>query len=430
MSSQKSPPLSELTSTQIQWILGGAAMTLATMPGQTNFIAQFNTAIRAEFSLTHGQFGGLYTLATMASAATLVFTGGLADRLPARVLAIGSMLGLVATALMMAGLSHVALLVVALALLRFFGQGMLSHVAMTTMSRWFNRFRGRALSFAGLGFTIGEAALPFTITLAVLAFGWRNVWVATALVVLLVMVPLVWFLLRDPPDGRRAVAAGTVNPDAAAKGRPTGERWKRRQVLRDPLFYAILPGIMGPPAIGTLFIFHQAHLTELKGWDLGVYTASFPFLSITIAITSLYAGSLVDRFGAWRLMPAVLLPLAVASLLIGVMQPQWSIPLIFICFGLTQGMMNPIVGALWVEMYGTAHVGAIRSLASAALVAASALGPGLAGLLIDMRIDLDAQAFGYALYGLGGAVTYLLLQPQFRRRARETSQTSPGPVAI
>lgn len=430
MSSQKSPPLSELTSRQIQWILGGAAMTLATMPGQTNFIAQFNTAIRAEFSLTHGQFGGLYTLATMASAATLVFTGGLADRLPARVLAIGSMLGLVATALMMAGLSHIVLLVVALALLRFFGQGMLSHVAMTTMSRWFNRFRGRALSFAGLGFTLGEAALPFTITLAVLAFGWRNVWVATALVVLLVMVPLVWFLLRDPPDGRRAVVEGTVNPDAAATGRPTGERWKRRQVLRDPLFYAILPGIMGPPAIGTLFIFHQAHLTELKGWDLGVYTASFPFLSITIAITSLYAGSLVDRFGAWRLMPAVLVPLAAASLLIGLMQPQWAIPLIFVCFGLTQGMMNPIVGALWVEMYGTAHVGSIRSLASAALVAASALGPGLAGLLIDMRIDLDAQAFGYALYGLGGAVTYLLLQPQFRRRARETSQTSSEPVAI
>lgn len=146
-------------------------MTLATMPGQTNFIAQFNTAIRAEFDLTHGQFGGLYTLATMASAATLIFAGGLADRLPARLLAIGSMLGLVATALLMAGLSHVVLLVVALAFLRFFGQGMLAHVAMTMMSRWFNRFRGRALSFAGLGFTIGEAALPFTITLAVLAFG-------------------------------------------------------------------------------------------------------------------------------------------------------------------------------------------------------------------------------------------------------------------
>lgn len=418
MSPHKSPPLSELTSRQIQWILGGATMTLATMPGQTNFIAQFNTALRTEFTLTHGEFGGIYTLATMASATALVFAGGIADKLPARMIAIGAMLGLVCTALLMAGLSHVALLVVALALLRFFGQGMLSLIAMTAMSRWFNRFRGRALSFAGLGFTIGESILPFTITLAVLAFGWRNVWVATAAVMLAIMIPIVWFLLRDPPDGRRAVAAGTVNPDATA-GRATGLHWTRGRVLRDPLFYAILPGIMAPPAIGTLFIFHQAHLTDLKGWDLGVFTAFFPFLSVTIAVTSLLAGSLVDRFGAWRLMPAVLLPLGLASLLIAVMQPQWSIPLIFICFGLTQGMMNPIVGALWVEMYGTAHVGAIRSLATAALVAASALGPGLAGLLIDAGIGLEAQGYGYAAYAVAGAATYVVLWKHFSRRATD-----------
>ena len=112
------------------------------MPGQTNFIAQFNAALRLEFGLTHGQFGGLYTLATLASASTLVFAGVLADRVGARLLATGAMLGLVVTTLLMASLSSLAVLVVALALLRFFGQGMLSHIAMTTMSRWFNRFRG------------------------------------------------------------------------------------------------------------------------------------------------------------------------------------------------------------------------------------------------------------------------------------------------
>jgi len=416
-----SPPLSELTRRQVQWIVGGATMTLATMPGQTNFIAQFNTALRTDFGLTHGQFGGLYTLATMASAFTLVFAGALADRLDPRILAIGSMLGLACTALFMAGLDNVALLVVALALLRFFGQGMLSHVAMTTMSRWFNRFRGRALSFAGLGFTIGEAALPFTITLAVLAFGWRNVWVATACVMVVILVPAVLFLMRDPPGGKRAAAEGTVNPDAPTSSRPTGLNWTRSAVLRDPLFYAIIPGIMAPPAIGTLFIFHQAHLTELKGWDLTTYTAYFPVLSITMTIVALLAGSLVDRFGAWRLMPAVLVPLGVASLLLATVHPQWAIPIIFVCFGLTQGMMSPIVGALWVEMYGTAHIGAIRAIASASLVAASALGPGLAGVFIDAGVDLEIQAFGYAAYALAGATTYLILRSRFRQRATSLS---------
>lgn len=89
----KAPPLSDLTSRQVAWILGGGLMTLATMPGQTVFIAQFNAALRAEFGLSHGAFGGLYTIATLTSATGLVFAGVLADRWPLRRLGIALMVG-------------------------------------------------------------------------------------------------------------------------------------------------------------------------------------------------------------------------------------------------------------------------------------------------------------------------------------------------
>ena len=392
-------------------------MTFSTMPGQTNFIAQFNTSLRAEFALSHGQFGSLYTVATLSSAVALIWAGPLVDRYSARSLAVLVITGLALTGLAMAGMTHVVGLVVVLALLRFFGQGMLGHIAMTTMARWFNRFRGRALSFAGLGFTLGEAMLPFLVTLAIGVFGWRQVWMGAAVVLLAVLAPLVWFLLRDPPDGKRALAAGRVNTDATPAGGLTGARWKRPAVLRDPLFWAVLPGIMAPPAIGTLFIFHQAHLNVLKGWDIATFTAMFPFMSFTTAGTAVLAGFLVDRFGAWRLMPVLLLPLSLASLLIATVEPQWTVAPIFACFGMTMGMMSPIVGALWVELYGTTHIGAIRALATSALVAASALGPGLAGLLIDLGVSLDLQGFGYAAYGLLGSATYFLLRARFRARA-------------
>ncbi|MFD2646752.1 MFS transporter [Devosia albogilva] len=412
----KSPPLSELTGRQLQWIAGGAMMTLATMPGQTNFIAQFNTALRTEFGLSHGEFGGFYTLATLASASVLVFAGVLADRLPARRLAIICMLGLAATALIMAGAGHVAVLVVALALLRFFGQGMLSHVAMTTMSRWFNRFRGRALSFAGLGYTVGDAILPFLLTVSILAFGWRNVWAGAAAILVGLVVPVIWFLLRDPPEGRKGRPV-VANPDGMTTLEPTGLKWTRARVIRDPLFLVLLPGIMAPPAIGTLYIFHQAHLTEVKGWDLTSFTAMFPFLSLSVAVSSIFAGFMVDRFGSWRLMPFVLVPLAAASLILGTAQPIWSMPAVFVGIGLTQGMMNPVVGALWVELYGTAHIGAIRSLATAALVAASALGPGIAGFFIDSGVPITVQTFGYAGYCIAGSLAYLALRGAMARRA-------------
>ena len=393
-------------------------MTLATMPGQTNFIAQFNTALRTEFGLSHGQFGGFYTLATLASASVLVFAGVLADRMPARRLAILCMLGLAATALLIAGAGHIAVLVIALALLRFFGQGMLSHVAMTTMARWFNRFRGRALSFAGLGYTVGDAILPFVLTVSILAFGWRNVWAGAAAVLVGLIVPAIWFLLRDPPEGRKGRPV-VANPDGITTLEPTGIQWTRARVLRDPLFYALLPGIMAPPAIGTLYIFHQAHLTDVKGWDLTTFTAMFPFLSLSVALSSIFAGFMVDRFGSWRLMPFVLLPLAAASLILGTVEPIWSMPIVFVAIGLTQGMSNPVVGALWVELYGTAHIGAIRSLATAALVAASALGPGLAGFLIDKGAPLTIQTFAYAGYCILGSLAYLGLQRAMAKRASE-----------
>lgn len=382
---------------------------------QTNFIAQFNTALRSEFGLSHGEFGGFYTLATLASASVLVFAGILADKMPARRLAIFCMLGLACTAMIMAGAGHVAVLVVALALLRFFGQGMLSHVAMTTMSRWFNRFRGRALSFAGFGFIIGDAILPFLLTVSILTFGWRNVWAGAAAILVALIVPAIWFLLRDPPEGRRGHPV-VANPDGMTALEMTGQQWTRARVLRDPLFYVLLPGIMGPPAIGTLYIFHQAHLTQSKGWDLTTFTALFPFLSLSLAVSSISAGFLVDRFGAWRLMPVVLLPLGMASLILGTVEPIWSVPIAFICIGVTQGMMSPVVGAMWVEIYGTAHIGAIRSLVTAALVAASALGPGIAGFLIDAGYPVTVQTFGYAAYCAFGSLVYLGLRASMSRR--------------
>lgn len=424
----KSPPLRELTPRQLQWIAGGYLLSLTTLPGQTVFIAQFNTSLRETFGLSHGEFGGIYTLGTLASAFCLVFAGVLADRIGARKLALASLAGLVGVALLMANVGHVAVLVLAIAGLRFFGQGMLSHVAMTTMSRWFHRFRGRALSFAGLGYTTGEAVFPLLVTLAIVAFGWREVWVGTAVILVVFLAPIVWVLFRDPPDGKRALAAGISNPDATPDAGLTGMHWTRRRVLRDPLFYLVLSGTMAPSAIGTLYIFHQAHLSELKGWDVTVFTAFFPVLSLTVVTTAVVAGFLVDRFGAWRLLPGLLLPLGIGSLVIALLSPVWVIPTFLLLFGVTIGLMAPVLGALWAEVYGTAHIGSIRSLATAANVSASAIGPGIAGLLIDLGIDLDLQGYGYAVYCFVGIGVFTAIRPAFGRRVMQSRAAAPAVV--
>lgn len=417
--SAASPPLRDLTSRQIQWIGAGYVMTFSSMAGQTIFIAQFNTALRQTFSLSNGEFGLLYTAGTLLSSIALIWVGALADRITLRTLALFCLFGLSAVAIGMGFVGNVIVLGLLLFGLRLFGQGMMVHIAVTAMSRWFNRFRGRALAIAQFGFPTAEASLPFVVTLAIAAYGWRQVWFAAAAVMVLVLVPLLAFLLREHPDGRRAQARGIHNPDGDTATTPTGARWTRAAVLRDPLFYALIPGFMGPPAIVTLFLFHQANLVALKGWDLTVFTAFFPVLSATSVATAMVAGTLIDRFGAYRIVPYVLVPLAIGAIGIGLFDPLWVIPAFLMTLGLTGGMMGPVTGALWAEVYGTAHLGTIRALATSALVLASALGPGLAGTLIDAGIPLTTQAFFYAAFCLIATIGYLALMPRLRARVAE-----------
>ncbi|VAW20724.1 Uncharacterized MFS-type transporter [hydrothermal vent metagenome] len=412
-----SPPLRDLNGRQINWIGAGYLLVLSSLPGQTIFIAQFNSALRENFSLSNGEFGLLYTAATLISSICLIWAGGLVDRIAPRTLGLICITALALVAVLMSRVNSILALGIALFGLRFFGQGMMSHIAMTAMARWFNRFRGRALAFAQMGFPTGEAILPYVLTLAIIAYGWRQVWLAAAVFLIVVLAPVIAFLLNDPPDGKRALARGIINPDAQNCSAPTGSKWNRSAILRDPIFYLIILGVMGPAAIGTLFIFHQAHLSQIKGWDIGVFTAFFPALSLSVVVFAIISGLLVDRLGAWRLLPFALIPQGFGTLALGLFDPVWTIPVFFVSFGITGGIMSPVAGALWAEIYGTAHLGKIRALATSAMVLASAVGPGLAGVLIDLKFDLDRQAFFYAAYCFVVSGAYFVFLKKFKARA-------------
>jgi len=417
-----SPPLSELTPRQWQWIGAGFMMTFASMGGQTLFIAQFNSDIRAYFGLTDGQFAGLYTVATIFSAALIASVGQVTDRFGPRFLAIICTIGLALMALAMSMVNHWIVLCLILFGLRFFGQGMLPHIAQTSMARWFNRFRGRALAFSQMGYTAGEALLPFVITIAIASMSWRDIWAIGAGFLMLIMLPLIIVLLRDPPDGKRAKARGDINPDAMENDTLTGTDWRRAKVLRDPLFYALAFGAMTLPALATIYFFHQAHLVGVKGWSVATYTAWFPIMSVTGISVSILTGFLVDRFGAFRLLPFMYIPIGIACLIMANLSDTWSIPLFLMVLAMGGGMAPSVFGALWAEMYGTAHIGAVRSMAIAVMVFASAAGPGIAGGLIDLGINLVTQSWFNAVYCLGIVTLYMLLQPKMA--ARKTQFTA------
>lgn len=372
------------------WLAAGSLLMLCSSFGQTFFISVFAGEIRAEFGLSNGEWGAIYSLATAASALAMVWMGGLTDRFRARVLGAGVLIGLAMATLAMSLVSALWALVLVIVLLRFFGQGMCGQVAMVAMARWFVASRGRALAIATLGVASGEALLPLGFVALKGHFDWRALWVV-ACIALLALVPLFLFLLRRERTPQSHAAANQSSTGMA------GRSWRRGEVLRHWLFWCMVPASMGPAAFSTAFFFHQVHFAASKGWEHMSLVALFPFFSVANVSAMLASGWLVDRFGSGRLATIYLLPIAAGYVVLASFGSIAAAAVGVMLAGMTVGMAATINGAFWAEYFGTRYLGEIRAITVALMVLGTALGPGITGVLIDLGLTLSDQLFGISI---------------------------------
>jgi len=395
-----------------RWVVGGFMLTYFSSFGQTYFISASIAEWQAAFDLTHGEFGRLYMFATLASALCLPFIGRLVDVMPARN-TIALVVPILAGATLLAGYAaSVATLGVAIFLLRLFGQGMMTHIALTATGRWFVAERGRAVSLVVLGHQGGEATIPLIFSTLALAYGYQTGWVAGAMVLLLIGLPLTFWAYYRPriPHGQLAVLD---------KSAPFIRSWTRREVLSDPIFWVLLTGVLGPSFIGTTIFYHQNYLTTLYGWPPQFFAKSLVIMAVTTVACALATGAAIDRFGARAVLPLFLLPLAAACFALAY---GWSLLGVMLLLGISYGIASTLFGALWPETYGTVHLGSIRAITVSAAVFSTAAGPGVTGTLIDQGIALPAQMITLGAYCLVAAVAMTGASLHLRRRAAFSSR--------
>jgi MFS family permease len=383
------------------WLGAGFALAALSTFGQTAFVAVFAGDLMARAGLSAGGWGAVYAAATSLSAVAMVWAGALADRVALPRLAAWSLAGLAATCAAMAALGPAGAvpawaLVPPVLGLRLFGQGMLGHLALVAMARWFAASRGRAVAFAALGFAAGQATLPLAFTALLPRVGAAALWLACA-GVCLGAIPVVARLMRRPRLPRGRARAGDGTPGLG------GRHWTRARMLRGGLFWALVPALLASPSFGTAFFFFQVHLPEAKGWSQLGFVALFPLFMAASTAATLASGALVDRLGAARAYAPALLPMAAGFALLGWAPGLgWAVPAV-ILLALTQGAMATVSVTLWAELYGTRHIGAVKAVAAAAMVAGTALGPGLVGAGIDAGRDFPAQMPWIAAYILAAA---------------------------
>jgi MFS family permease len=372
-------------------LLVGLLMTFFSGFGQTYLIALYVPAISNTFDLSNSAFGSLYAAATICSAAALIYVGKWIDRVPLRYFSLGVFIFFALALLLTAYAFHPIMLFIGLWGMRLGGQGLMSHTSITTMARFFDHARGKAISVATLGYPIAEAIFPIVIALAIGSIGWQLSLVGSAIILLVVMIPVV--ILSLP----KAVNAG----EGAEKIEGNQAEWTQKEVLKSKQFSIIGPNVFLMPMLTTGFFFYQLSLAEFKGWTAEWIALCFVGFAIASSSSMLISGFLIDRFKAKNLFSFYYIPFLAGLIFLWIFDTKWTALVYMLLMGITVGFGGIIKSALQAELFGVKSLGAVRSLFSTLMVLSTAIGPVLFGFLLDYGFNFNQI--------IAGAIVAMLL---------------------
>jgi sugar phosphate permease len=389
-------------------LLFGFVLMFFSSPGQTYFIALFGGEIRQDLNLSHGEFGAIYSIATVCSAITLLWSGTLIDRLALRKITVLIVCMLAIACLIMSFSQSFMMLFIAVYLLRHFGQGLMSMASTTTMMRYLSASKGKANSLSNMGYSVAEAIIPTVIISLLLVVEWRTVWqLVSIFILLLVPALLLWLSGQQPERHRQYIAELASSENDSTRQQSTGSnkvrshrQWTRAQVIRDPLLYLFLPALVSQSLLYTGFMFHQVHLVDVKGWSLLVWGSMYFLFSISTIVSSLLIGGLVDKIGAVKLVPLIPVPMALGLLTLSSSNASFIAGVFMLLMGVSTGAQAAISAPFYAERYGNKHFASIKSLASFVMVIATGTSPIVLGWLIDRGVSIDTLAFYGAIYAL------------------------------
>ncbi len=375
----------ELLKLEWRFLTYGVMMSFWSSIGQTFFISLFSLEIRNELSLSHGEFGGYYAIATMISALTLFWLGKQADKLTVFHLSLITIIALTLSGVFFSFISGVLTLVLGLYLLRLFGQGMMTHVYSVAIARRYKATRGRALAITGLGINIAESIGPPAIVFLLFYVGWRQVWIIIPFIFVLSIVPFLSRLTKKTSFQEKNINGSDELINKTEKIADL----RRKDLFKNMEFWiVILPIIAVPSFTITGILFHQIFLAEEKYVTLFHWSKYYAFYAFTAILGAVLSGFLIDWVSAKKTSFIGHSALMIGIICLWLGEQNIALILFFSLFGVASGMITSNTNALLAEKYGTKWLGEIRATAQPVTVGSSAISPILLGIIIDKGFGL------------------------------------------
>ncbi len=374
-------------SLSLKVILFGFIFTFFSSFGQSFFLGLFNTSIRDALSITQGQFGSIYASATLLSSFLLIWVGKKIDDIDIFKFAFFVTLILSFSCFLFSKISSIIFLFIAIFLMRFSGQGMMSHTATTTISRYFTKSRGKALSTSWFGLSTAEFILPVLIVYILTITSWQNIWIFISILVLIILPTTSFVLIKNLNfDSREELEENEQKEKDIFQ-------WKRIEVLKDYRFYIICLNMLAMPWIATGVFVYQSFITESKDWGTFVIAQSFMVYSILSVLTLLISGFLIDKFTSRKLLIFMNIPLLLSTLVLIFFNTPMTSFIFLGLIGISNGLANVLGSSTWAEIYGVKYIGSIKALSTALMVFSTAFGTALFGILIDQGYSIEHIAF-------------------------------------
>ena len=365
-------------------ILFGFIFTFFSAFGQSFFIGIFNPSIREDLSITHGQFGSIYASATLLSSFLLIWIGKKIDDMKVLRFSFLVIILLSFACYFFSSIKIIPFLFIGFFLLRLSGQGLMSHTATTTVSRYFNKTRGRALSVTWLGLSLAEFILPVFVIFLLTTMSWRNIWLAISLLVLF-FLPFISFLLI-----RKLKLASREKNKIKIKKNSKIKQWTRFQVLKDYRFYILSLNMLAMPSIATGVFVFQSFIISSKNWGPYIIAQSFMVYSILSVVTLSITGFLIDKFNSRKILIYMNIPLLLSTGVLYFFESAFSAYLFLGLIGITNGLANVLGSSTWAEIYGVKFIGGIKALTTSMMVFSTAFGTAIFGLAIDAGYSIKS----------------------------------------
>ena len=391
-------------------IVFGFVFTFFSSVGQSFFIGLFNSNIREELNISHGEFGTIYGIATLCSSLTLIWLGKKIDDLKLVNYSLLVVIFLTFAALFFSFINGIIFLSIGIFFLRLSGQGLMAHTASTAVTRFFVRSRGKALSYIWVGMSLGEFLLPVITVYALTFIYWRNLWQGLAVIILLFLPIFTYLTIKDINIFSREKEKGnhTNNNIDLIKS------WTRKEVIRDLKFYSVLPAMLASSFIITGIVINQTFIIESKDWGKFAIAKSFMIYSILTVITLFLSGYLVDKFTSRKIFPLLNVPLLLSVIILAIFDHPYSAFIFMGFMGISNGLTNVLISSFWAEIYGVNHLGSIKALTGSLMVFSTALATAVFGVLIDLGYSIENIAFLCAIYTVISIFIVIISQNSYK----------------